>query len=591
MLSSEIKRPGPEDGTDKALGVKGDGPSDVEKLETTNSVLASAGTVADDQQGLELLERAPRSAIEFDTEATRPRSKIRVVAVMCALFATICIVALNQTIVATAIPTISSQLKSASGYAWIGGAYLLANAAASPVWAKLSDIWGRKPILLVAVGMYFITSIICATSASMKMLIIGRACQGTAGGGLSQLVNIIVSDLFSLRQRGLYMGLVGFIWAVAGASGPLLGGVLTEFISWRWIFWINLPISGTAFLLLFFFLDVHNPRTPLVVGIKAVDWFGTVTILGLMVMLLLGLDFGGAAFPWKSPTVIGLIVAGGCMGGFFLWSQKSLAKYPLMPLGVFRSRSNVACLLIAFFHDFVNFATEYYFPLFFQSVLSASPLRSGILLLPVILTETLTSILSGLTIHRTGAYRPLIYVGTILLVIGTSLYTNISATSSIASIVGFEIIAGLGAGLLFSPPLIALQVNVRQEDTATATSTMGFMKKVATCLSVVVGGVIFQNGMEDRSKDLINAKLDPNITSVLTGSQAAANILLVGTIEDPVKQMIVKQAFAGSIRLIWILCAVMAGCAVLCSAFVKRKELSDDHVATKTGLSDQKEGE
>lgn len=199
--------------------------------------------------------------------------------------------------------------------------------------------------------------------------------------------------------------------------------------------------------------------------------------------------------------------------------------------------------------------------------------------------------MSGLTIHRTGAYRPLIYVGTILLVIGTSLYTNISATSSIASIVGFEIIAGLGAGLLFSPPLIALQVNVRQEDTATATSTMGFMKKVATCLSVVVGGVIFQNGMEDRSKDLINAKLDPNITSVLTGSQAAANILLVGTIEDPVKQMIVKQAFAGSIRLIWILCAVMAGCAVLCSAFVKRKELSDDHVATKTGLSDQKEGE
>ena len=150
------------------------------------------------------------------------------------------------------------------------------------------------------------------------------------------------------------MGLLGFIWAVAGASGPLLGGVFTEFISWRWIFWINLPISGTAFLLLFFFLDVHNPRTPLVVGMKAVDWFGTLTILGLMVMLLLGLDFGGTEFAWKSPTVVGLIVAGGCMGGFFLWSEKSLAKYPLMPLGVFRSRSNVACLLIAFFHDFVG---------------------------------------------------------------------------------------------------------------------------------------------------------------------------------------------------------------------------------------------
>lgn len=150
------------------------------------------------------------------------------------------------------------------------------------------------------------------------------------------------------------MGLLGLIWAVAGAIGPLLGGVFTEFISWRWIFWINLPISGTAFLLLLFFLDVHNPRTPLIVGIKAIDWFGTVTILGLMVMLLLGLDFGNAAFPWRSPTVIGLIVGGGCMGGFFLWSEKSLAKYPLMPLGIFRSTSNVACLLVAFFHDFVG---------------------------------------------------------------------------------------------------------------------------------------------------------------------------------------------------------------------------------------------
>ena len=157
------------------------------------------------------------------------------------------------------------------------------------------------------------------------------------------------------------MGLLGFIWAIAGASGPLLGGVFTEFISWRWIFWINLPISGTAFLLLFFFLDVHNPRTPLVVGMKAVDWFGTLTILGLMVMLLLGLDFGGTEFAWKSPTVIGLIVAGGCMGGFFLWSEKSLAKYPLMPLGVFRSRSNVACLLIAFFHDFVGILFQLHF--------------------------------------------------------------------------------------------------------------------------------------------------------------------------------------------------------------------------------------
>jgi MFS family permease len=149
------------------------------------------------------------------------------------------------------------------------------------------------------------------------------------------------------------MGLYSITWAIAGAIGPVIGGVLTEFLSWRFIFWINLPICGTAFILLVFFLDVHNPRTSLATGMRAIDWFGTASVLGLMVMLLLGLDFGGATFPWKSPTVIGLIVAGTCMGGFFFWGEKSLAKHPLMPLGLFTEKSNTACLLVAFFQDFV----------------------------------------------------------------------------------------------------------------------------------------------------------------------------------------------------------------------------------------------
>ena len=204
----------------------------------------------------------------------------------------------------------------------------------------------------------------------------------------------------------------------------------------------------------------------------------------------------------------------------------------------------------------------------------------------------MAGILTGLTVHRTGSYRPLIYAGTALLVIGTALYTTLSATSSIGSIVGFEIIAGLGTGMLFYPPLLALQANVNQENTATATSTMGFMKNLSTCLSVVLGGVVFQNGMEHHAEGLVSAGLDSNITSMLTGDQAAANVMLIRTIEDPVKQAVVMQAFAGSIRYIWIICAVMAGCAVVFSAFVKARVLSEVHVETRTGLyRDQKEGE
>jgi MFS family permease len=207
------------------------------------------------------------------------------------------VAALDQTIVVTAIPTITASLHSATGYAWIGGAYLLANAVFGPIWAKLSDIWGRKGVLLAAVALFFASSIICATAVNMRMLIIGRAFQGTAGGGLLQLVFITISDLFSMRERSLYMGLTEIMWAIAGGAGPILGGTFTEKLSWRWCFWINLPISGTTFFLLLLFLDVHNPKTSVKAGMRAVDWAGCVSLLAFALLLLLGLEFGGVTLP------------------------------------------------------------------------------------------------------------------------------------------------------------------------------------------------------------------------------------------------------------------------------------------------------
>ena len=162
------------------------------------------------------------------------------------------------------------------------------------------------------------------------------------------------------RSRSLYLGLLELMWALAGGAGPILGGVLCELVSWRWIFWITLPISGTAFVLLLLFLDVHNPKTQVLEGLKAIDWFGSLSILGFTLMLLLGLDFGGVAFPWSSPTVICLVVFGCVMSVFFIFSEKRLANYPLMPLSLFRKRSNVASLLVVFLHGFVSATLRYF---------------------------------------------------------------------------------------------------------------------------------------------------------------------------------------------------------------------------------------
>jgi len=156
------------------------------------------------------------------------------------------------------------------------------------------------------------------------------------------------------RLRSLFLGLCQCIWAIAGGVGPILGGVFTQLLSWRWIFWVNLPFSGLAFLLLLLFLDVHNPRTKVHDGLRAIDWYGSFSILGLTVMLLLGLNFGGTTFPWDSTKVICLIVFGCLMSVVFIFSERHLAKYPLMPLGILRDRSNVLSLLVGFMHGFVS---------------------------------------------------------------------------------------------------------------------------------------------------------------------------------------------------------------------------------------------
>lgn len=393
--------------------------------------------------------------------------------------------------------------------------------------------------------------------------------------------------LTSNRSRSLYLGLLECMWALAGGVGPIVGGAFTEYVSWRWNWWINLPISGATFFLLLFFLDVHNPRTNVVDGFKAIDWFGSLSIIGLTLMLLLGLNFGGTTFPWNSPTVICLIVFGSLMSILFVFSEKRLARYPLMPPALFRKKSNIACLLVTFTHGAVFIAGEYYLPLYFQSVRQASPLRSGLLILPITVTEALSGITTGIIIHQTGRYRELIWIGITLLTIGTGLYIHLGATSSIAMIVGFELVAGIGAGFLFEPPLIALQALVAQDDVATATATLGFVRNLATSMSIVIGGVIFQNGMDNQISELRSAGVPASVTDSLSGGDAAASVMIIKTIADPRQQFAVKQAFAWSLRNMWILYTSISAVGVVASLFIAKQVLSKVHVETKTGIKEE----
>ncbi|KAJ4391216.1 hypothetical protein N0V93_004833 [Gnomoniopsis smithogilvyi] len=512
------------------------------------------------------------------------RTKLRLYAILVALYLALFVSALDQTIVSISIPTISADLHSASGYVWIGGAYLLANAAAGPIWAKFSDIWGRKLVLLVAVGSFSAASVLAALSTTMTMLIVGRALQGAAGGGLIQLVTITISDLFSVRERALYLGYIGFVWVLAGSAGPLIGGAFTQFVNWRWCFWINLPITGMTFVLLLLFLDVHNPRTKLFEGVKAVDWLGTSSILAVTLLLLLGLDFGGAIFPWTSPKVICLIVFGTLSIGLFLFTEQRLAKYPLMPLNVFQSWSNNATFLVAFFHGMVLIGVEYYLPLYFQSVQQASPFRSGLLIVPLSVTQAIGEILVGILIHRTGHYRETIWIGAVLMTIGSSLYTILGTDTSVATIVGLQIFGALGPSLLFQGPMVSIQNSVSQADTAAATAALGFIRMVSMSLSVVLGGVVFQNSMNIKQPLLAAAGLNGTVLEALSGSQAAANVNIAGANLDDSQRQVVLDAFAWSMKNMFIMYACLAAVALIASVFIKHRRLNTEHTETKTGL-------
>ena len=344
-----------------------------------------------------------------------------------------------------------------------------------------------------------------------------------------------------------------------------------------------------TFILIFFLLDVHNPRTGLKEGLAAIDWIGTLSILAVTLMLLLGLNFGGTVFAWTSAKVICLIVFGTLMIGVFIFTEKRVAKYPLMPLEIFNGRSNIAVFVAGVSQAIAYIGPEYYLPLYFQSVKQASPLRSGVLILPITVSEAVMAIGSGVIMHSTGRYREIIWTGLLLMTLGTGLYITFDTETSIEQLVGLQLIGGVGCGLLFNAPVIAIQNTVSQANTSTATASYGFVRAIATSVSIVIGGVVFQNGMNSRTASLRSAGLSESLTAALSGDQAAANVYIIGSIQNPVQRRAVLDAFAGSLRNIWILYTCIAFVGLIAGAFIKHGDLSKEHTETKTGLQQMTE--
>ncbi|KAI1384069.1 MFS general substrate transporter [Hypoxylon trugodes] len=515
---------------------------------------------------------------EFEGGRTKFQTAVIVFALCSALF----LAALDVTIYTTAIPTITEQFNSPAGYTWIGAAYLLANSATVPSWGKFSDIWGRKPVLLASVAIFWIGSLLCAVSVSIGMLIAARAIQGVGGGGIVVLTNICVGDLFSLRKRGMYYAFFGMVWAIASAIGPILGGVFTSKVTWRWCFYVNLPISGVGFFILLFVLKLHNPRTPVGKGLAAIDWLGSLLIIGGTLMFLFGLEFGGVTYPWNSAPTICLLVFGVVAIALFIAVEKWYARYPVIPLRLFQFGRNISTFVICTVHGLVFISGSYYLPLYYQAVLGASSLLSGVYLLPYVLGLSFMSICSGIFMKKTGKYLPPIIFGMTFMTLGFGLFVDLSPKANWAKIVIFQIIAGMGVGPNFQSPLIALQTSVDPRDVAAVTSTFGFIRQLATAVSVVIGGVVFQNGMERQYPTLL-AELGPELANQLSGGSAGGNVGLVASLQGQ-QGDIARTAYWNSLRDMYIMYTAISGVGLLVSPFITQRTLSREHQEHKTGL-------
>ncbi|KAI2604249.1 MFS general substrate transporter [Hypoxylon fragiforme] len=530
---------------------------------------------------------AVAEAAVTNMDPEKGRTKLETTLVVLALCSALFLAALDVTIIATAIPTITEQFQSPAGYTWIGAAYLLANSATVPSWGKISDIWGRKPILLAAVAIFWIGSLLCALSVSIGMLIAARAIQGIGGGGIIVLVNICVGDLFSMRKRGMYYAFFGMVWAVASAIGPVLGGVFTTKATWRWCFYVNLPISGVGFAVLLFVLKLHNPRTPVREGLVAIDWLGSLLIIGGTLMFLFGLEFGGVTYPWNSAPTICLIVFGLVTIGLFIAVEKWYAKYPVIPLRLFKFGKNISTFGICFAHGVVFISGSYYLPLYFQAVLASSSLLSGVYILPYVLSLSFMSVASGFFMKKTGKYLPAIIFGMVFMTLGYGLFIDLGAEAHWAKIIIYQIIAGIGVGPNFQSPLIALQTSVEPRDIAAVTSTFGFVRQLSTSISVVIGGVVFQNGMDKQYPTLL-AQLGPELAGQLSGGSAGGNVGLVASLQG-VQGEIARTAYWNSLRDMYIMYAVISGVGVLISPFISQRTLSREHHEHKTGLQSLRE--
>jgi EmrB/QacA subfamily drug resistance transporter len=414
-----------------------------------------------------------------------PRRQIYLI--IAALMLGMFLAALDQTVVSTALPTIVGDLHGGSHLTWVVTAYLLSSTVSTPLWGKLGDLYGRKVFFQISIIIFLIGSALSGLSHTMLELILFRFVQGLGGGGLMVGAQTILGDVVSPRERGRYMGLFMAMFGVTTVIGPLIGGLFVEYASWRWIFYINIPIGLIALAITATALPGTLTRIK-----RVIDYLGTVLLAGSVSALVIFTSLGGTSYPWGSPFMIGLAAAGVVLGVAFVMAERRAVE-PVLPLHLFANRVFSAASAIGFVVGFAMFGALTFLPLFFQVVKGVSPTASGLQLFPMMGGLLVASIGSGQIVSRWGRYKVFPVVGTALMTVGLFAMSHIGVTTGEPVIAGYMAVFGFGLGLVMQVLVVSVQNAVSYDELGTATSGVTFFRSIGGSFGTAVFGAIFAN--------------------------------------------------------------------------------------------------
>jgi EmrB/QacA subfamily drug resistance transporter len=412
------------------------------------------------------------------------RTHAEIMVILSALLLAMFLAALDQTIVSTALPRIASQLHGLNRLSWVATAYLLTSAISTPMYGKISDLFGRKKIFQISIIIFLIGSMLCGLSQTMSQLIFFRGLQGLGAGGLMTLALAIVGDIISPRQRGKYQGYFGAVFAVSSLAGPLLGGFLTDSLSWRWVFYVNLPLGVIALALIGarLHLPVHVTKHKL-------DFIGAGLLAISVTSLLLATVWGGTDYAWTSVQIMSLAAA--FVIGTILFIFQELRTFePLIPLRLFKNSIVRVSTLLSLLVGMGMFGAIIFLPEYQQIVRGESPTLSGLLLLPLVFGMLAAVVTSGRLVSKYGHYRIFPIIGTLIMAFGFWLFTHITISTSRLVLSSWMIILGLGMGLFLQIMTVAIQNAVERKDLGTATSLVTFARSIGSSLGAAVFGAV-----------------------------------------------------------------------------------------------------